>query len=674
MTKTKSTKRALLTSALALLMCVSMLIGSTFAWFTDSVTSKGNTIQSGTLKVDLVDAEGNSMEGKIIEFIDQDDNDLWEPGCKYKTKPVFVVNKGNLALKYEIVINGINGDAKLLEAIEWTVNGSPIGELKGELQPNAKSGEIVLQGHMKEDAGNEYQGLTVEGISISVFATQLTSEKDSFNDQYDVNATFLNKDKAGAWIISNMDELFFFAANASNYKGQTVKLTADIDLAGYAWNAIEGFDGIFDGQNHTISNMTVSDKSAAGLFGYAKSATIKNVNIDNATVTSNHYAAAIAAHGLCTKVENCKVTNSTITTSAENINGEWDNGDKAGAIVGYLSAEPTAYVKNCTVENVTVTGYRDIGGVVGYANAPAVISGNTIKDSEIVCDPSHNYKNYSAAADFDVEAIIGEDNRTTKDENAATNVIVNVATVVGNDEALNAALADATVDFIVLESGNYGVIDVRVNRKLTIAAANGATVKLAGVNGQTNNNETDVTFKGITIDNSLQTEGWYIGTSQNMKPCVGVWGGNYTFEDCTFYVTGESKMETGVMSWWTTEVDTMTFKNCTFNGGNSSARAMQIYGHYNLTVENCTFNTAKDYSIKYVGKTGCVATFKNNNVNATTNFVQTGSAPYAGENYSLVFEGNTLATGINHVYVDNAEGQTITINGEAKAANDKAIY
>ena len=60
MTKTKSTKRALLMSALALLMCVSMLIGSTFAWFTDSVTSAGNTIQSGTLKVDLVDAQGNS--------------------------------------------------------------------------------------------------------------------------------------------------------------------------------------------------------------------------------------------------------------------------------------------------------------------------------------------------------------------------------------------------------------------------------------------------------------------------------------------------------------------------------------------------------------------------------------------------------------------------------------
>jgi len=53
MTKTRSTKRALLMSGLALLMCVSMLIGSTFAWFTDSVTSAGNKIVAGTLNIDM---------------------------------------------------------------------------------------------------------------------------------------------------------------------------------------------------------------------------------------------------------------------------------------------------------------------------------------------------------------------------------------------------------------------------------------------------------------------------------------------------------------------------------------------------------------------------------------------------------------------------------------------
>ena len=250
---------------------------------------------------------------------------------------------------------------------------------------------------------------------------------------------------------------------------------------------------------------------------------------------------------------------------------------------------------------------------------------------------------------------------------------VKVPVIVTNDAELKAAI-DEGAEEIVLESGKYGVIDVTVNRNLTLSAAANADVKIAGIDGQSNNNSTNVTIKGVTIDNSLQTEGWYTGTAQKIKPCVGVWGGNYTFENCTFYVTGESGAETGVMSWWTTNKGVMNFTNCTFDGGNNSARGMQIYGNYDLNVTNCTFNTAKDYSIKYVGAEGCVATFKNNNVNATTNFVQTGSAPYAGANYTLVFEGNTLATGINHVYVDNAEGQTITINGVVKAATNGAIY
>ena len=60
--KAKTTRRALFMSALSLLLCVSMLVGTTFAWFTDSVTSAGNVIQSGTLDVDLVDALGSHLD------------------------------------------------------------------------------------------------------------------------------------------------------------------------------------------------------------------------------------------------------------------------------------------------------------------------------------------------------------------------------------------------------------------------------------------------------------------------------------------------------------------------------------------------------------------------------------------------------------------------------------
>ena len=240
-----------------------------------------------------------------------------------------------------------------------------------------------------------------------------------------------------------------------------------------------------------------------------------------------------------------------------------------------------------------------------------------------------------------------------------------VYTDYGLEEAIEKVGSSGT---ILLTPRSYGVIDVVVdssdNRIFTIAAS-GAGVKIAGIDGQINSItfNPQITVKGVTIDNSLQTEGWYTGTSPNINPCVGVWGGSYTFEDCTFNVVGTSGAETGVMSWWTVNTGTMNFTNCTFNGDSSSARAMQIYGNYNLNVEECTFNTAKDYSIKYVGEPGLTATFENNKVYNTVNFVQTGSAPYAGEDYSLVFTGNTLADGINHVYVDNDEGQTITING-----------
>ncbi len=189
----KTTKSALIMSILAMLLCLTMLVGSTFAWFTDSATTGVNKIVSGTLEVDLVDKDGNSLAGKNLDFIKADGSEeiLWEPGCTYKLPDVYVKNNGNLALKYQIVITGINGDAKLNEAIEWTIN---LGNAKLDgaytLAAGATSEAITISGHMKEEAGNEYQGLTIDGISITVVATQATVEHDSYDNQYDKDATY----------------------------------------------------------------------------------------------------------------------------------------------------------------------------------------------------------------------------------------------------------------------------------------------------------------------------------------------------------------------------------------------------------------------------------------------------------------------------------------------------
>ena len=123
MAKQKSVKRALLLSAMALLMCVSMLIGTTFAWFTDNVTSTGNRIQSGKLKVDIVDTNDTSLVGQGLAFENANGSTdiLWEPGATFRTQAFKIKNIGNLAFKYRLILNGIDGDADLLDVITFSI-------------------------------------------------------------------------------------------------------------------------------------------------------------------------------------------------------------------------------------------------------------------------------------------------------------------------------------------------------------------------------------------------------------------------------------------------------------------------------------------------------------------------------------------------------------------------
>lgn len=195
----KSNKRALLLSALSMLLCIAMLVGTTFAWFTDSVTSSGNIIQSGTLKVTMDWAEGktdpanttwtDASKGAIFN------NDKWEPGY-VEVRHIKISNVGTLALKYQLNIFA-NGDvSKLADAIDvyfvdpaqqvadrTALDGvEPVGTLtqvlagmpgnaSGDLEPNA-SNVVTLALKMRESAGNEYQGLEVgSDFVIQLLAT-----------------------------------------------------------------------------------------------------------------------------------------------------------------------------------------------------------------------------------------------------------------------------------------------------------------------------------------------------------------------------------------------------------------------------------------------------------------------------------------------------------------------
>lgn len=230
-------------------------------------------------------------------------------------------------------------------------------------------------------------------------------------------------------------------------------------------------------------------------------------------------------------------------------------------------------------------------------------------------------------------------------------------------DAVNAAKSG---DVINLATGTYNeMVSVAGGKNITIEAA-GPNVIVAGIGHQSNSSKSTVKVKGVTFDNSLDIDGWFTGTAPGMNPCVGAWGGDLSFENCKFIVAGTSKKETGVMTWWTGDnLVTLSFDNCTFEGkeNHSDARAMQIYGKVNLTVENCTFTTANKYTLKYVAENGNVATFSNNIVNNSNNFVQLGSSDYPGANYTANINNNTLGKGVNAYVIANDENQTVNVNG-----------
>ena len=244
-------------------------------------------------------------------------------------------------------------------------------------------------------------------------------------------------------------------------------------------------------------------------------------------------------------------------------------------------------------------------------------------------------------------------------------------------EALLTAIADATNgETITVAPGTYPVVlDITGAKNFTLKAA--GEVVFAGVAHETNGSNSQVIFDGITIDNSIIATraegGWFTGTSPNIAPCVGAWGGDLTFNNCKFIVAGTSTRETGVMTWWTGNNQmSLAFNGCEFVGkdNHASARAMQIYGNVDMEVNNCTFTTYKDYTLKYVAGEGNVAVFEDNTVSNSENFVELGSSAYPGNKYTVKINNTTLGTGVNHYVVANPENQTVVVDGNIVVASE----
>ena len=340
----KETKKSLALSALSLLMCVVMLAGLTFAWFTDSVTNKGNRIQAGNLKIDLLmdkDGIGNEEYVSIADgngdiFSAKGNGIKWEPG---KTEIVYlaVKNKGNLAINYNILLNVKDGglanaleyavlDGKKATDLEgissWTELKAMVGAQTGDVKPgevtaapngtldeiiNGVEGEtqyFALAVHMKESAGNEYAKKSIT-IDVNVVAKQAMAENDSFDNTYDEGATFP---------VGSQSEFEEALENAQ--PGDKLELSkGTFAISGGNYEVTKGVSII--GQEGTVialDNKKPTDVSTAGMV-LGDNATLANVEITGKSMGSSDYNSFIRIKGNNVVLDNIKINASTTVAS-----------------------------------------------------------------------------------------------------------------------------------------------------------------------------------------------------------------------------------------------------------------------------------------------------------------------------------------------------------------------
>ena len=302
MNNKRATKRALLTSVMALVMCVVMLVGTTFAWFTDTASTGVNKIQAGNLDIEL--AYKNSTTGGEFKKADKstpvfDNNALWEPGhVEYVV--LKISNAGNLALKYKLGINiasetgstnVLGNEFKLSDYIKFGVVDEDLsGKTRDEMVAAVTDGKLIKEGYTAENhlmatgtdnsqkvmtlvvwmpttVGNEANHKTEVtapsiDLGISVVATQYTHESDSFNNQYDKDAEYPIS-------VTTGDELQAIVSNAT--APVNIVLTNSITTNNFV--IPEGKDVTLDlngrtvtnAESHTILNkghLTLTDSSA----------------------------------------------------------------------------------------------------------------------------------------------------------------------------------------------------------------------------------------------------------------------------------------------------------------------------------------------------------------------------------------------------------------------------
>ena len=640
MSNRKQTKRALLTSIMALVMCVVMLVGTTFAWFTDTASTNVNKIEAGKLDVQLLDKGGNDLEGKTLNWVKAEGGKnqqvLWEPGCSYDLESFKIKNNGNLKLKYKVLINGLTGNAELLNAIDFTVavadpaltpkdgtstvsTVADLNSFEGTLDAGVETGLITITGKMKTDAGNTYQGKTIDGIAITVYAAQVEGEFDSTRMDYDKDATY-----DYTFVAGNSEAETALSANKENIY---VALAGDVtfDVKPYDQKPMGGADTkliVIEGHGHKLTfNNTNSDWNNV-TWGDAK-LVIKNAVIDNSGYNAD--SGAWNSHDIYfnghIELENVTFTNAVA------LNGK---ATLTNVQISDQNAAQDTYMlwicagSNVTLNNVTINGRSAVGKANRaiaikdqYIDNPTettlTVNGLTATSDKYaaiyVTSESATTINLNGVIDVTGAAVSDKLIQESSDSTGTVTVNDNSTKVVkaATQEELENAITAVEVGKsakVELGEGTYTLYNVAAGKtKSTSLVIEGAgkdsTVFTAGdltitnANGEGSSDysyeNSEVVFKDMTIN---------VGTG-NYKGFVRA--KSLYFENCKIVGRG---------SYW--GVGSVVFKNCEFSD-NAGDYNIWTYAGTDFTFDGCTFNSS-------VGK--FINAYKEQRVDSTLNFIK----------------------------------------------------
>ena len=579
MKEKKQTKKALLMSVLSMVLCVAMLVGMTFAWFTDTASTAVNKIQAGNLDValEMYDNAQNkwvSAEGKTLQFKTADgrtDNILWEPGCTYELPKLRVVNKGNLALKYKIAITGIQGSAKLNEAIKWTINNNAdnsaivtaateqtLAEYKLLEANNAH--ELTIKGEMNKNAGNEYQGLSIDGISVTVYATQYTYEKDSNSDQHDKDAAYKGSQEftSGTHVLSNGG--IALATDARPVAVYATGNNTNVTITG----------GYYDGGSGGDYNIAVWANDNA-----------------NVTIKDGYFTVGADKNGEANSVIYSTGGKITIEGGFFQTNYSWN--DKYYVLNQQNNNPGTITVKGGTFVNYDPSkGDDNLGGnfvAEGYS---------VMKETKANGDVWYTVVK-GKVADGQEEA---NNAITSATSGAATINLAKNTTITLDNDIANEGTKSRDITFVGDGTQTVDVVTNAVN-------AEGGQLNYQRGSSFTFENLTiqagDGSFDGIVCDELIYK-------NCTIKGKLTLYG-KATFIGCTF--ENDMANQYSIWTWGGTDV---TFEKCKFN---TNGKAILLYGKAteakptNLVVTNCEFNDRNN------GSAGKAAIEIGNDYNAT---------------------------------------------------------